>query len=1556
MDTVQHTLEATRRELLDLGLRNPLLNYRTFRARGVEMVNEPPVDVYRQVVENGRSHTFLSQPITSSYVARSLQTPYSETELQKRLFTTYNVARDYLEEQGVNVLYLALGMLHWRENGNGRTDRRAPLILIPVELTRNTATDQFRLRCTGGDIGDNLPLRTRFAQEFSLALPQLPEEESVDVAAYFAAVAGAVAPFADWRVDDTAVTLAFFSFSKYLMVHDLDPVNWPPQAQPTAHKILRALLTPAGFTESPSALDDDTAIDAHIQLEQSHQVVDADSSQTLAILDVQQGRNLVIQGPPGTGKSQTIANLIAEALGRGQTVLFVAEKMAALDVVKRRLDEVGLGDACLELHSHKATKRTFLQELARTVQLGQPKDDGRFFKNGRFPHLSALQTSRDHLNAYSRALNTPIGHSETTLYDAYGRLLRLQTLLADADPPQLDLLPLRQWSAAEFAGRQALIAEFQSLLAQMGPPTQHPFWGSPHASVPPEFIPRLRQLAAFAQDMLAELQTAVHTLATPLQLEPAADPPALNWQRYAAQRLAQAPNLRGIDTASPLWHELGQSLLAALEAGQQIREAHTAHDDLLIPEAWVQEVFAARQGLMAGRSPLRRLFSGRYRQARERLAGLCRTAPPDSWAEQLAAIDAILAGQRAQPVLAEMTPHLQTLFGVRWRGADCDWPELLRAAHWLVQAHDDARREVMPAAALSVAAHDFDRAGLGTAVAHLDETRRGYETAVTALLDHLQLDQAAHFGPHHTLLELPFAAQSRFLDRAHAAANRFGDIVAYNLMAKRLHEAGLAQFLPLANEWPAAPAHLGHLLQQGWLTSLIAKAQAEHPALKGLHGAPPSATAAQFGELDTQFLAYNRTRLAREHWQRLPRYSAAGQMGLLQAQMDKKRNHLPIRQLMEQAGYAVQRIKPVFMMSPLSIATYLPPASVQFDLVIFDEASQVRPVDAFGAILRGKQVVVVGDSRQLPPSSFFETLLASENGSQMDAEDADAESASINLIAQQESILDLFCAQNAPQRMLRWHYRSRHESLIAVSNEAFYERRLVIFPGPDAARQETGLRYHHLPHTAYDRGRSRTNPLEGQAVAQAVLAHARTQPHLTLGAVAFSTSQQQAIRQAVEDLRRQHPETEPFFRAHPTEPFFVKNLENVQGDERDVILISVGYGRSADGNLTMNFGPLNQAGGERRLNVLITRARRRCEIFTNLTAADIDLGRTEAAGVVALQTYLHFAQTGQMADRPPETAAHPAPFEDVLAEELRQQGYTVAQRVGTGPVRVDLAILGADGRYTLGIECDGDNYHLARSARDRDRIQGQVLRRLGWRMTRVWSQQWQQNPAAERAQLLADAINPPQTEPILQPPLYERYDPRDKLAEDRPIQPYKLTDLQIDMGSYSFSQYYSSPRVQNRLNLLGWVTAVVEQEGPIHRDEAMRRLSHAAGYQMKTVPEDVERWLIKQGQKSGHLVVRGDFLWPVDMAIPPVRDRSQLPPVSRKFEYIAPEEMAEAALLVVRDALGIPFADVPHQVGRLFGFRQIGESSKEGVDTAVDQLLAQGRVWQYEGQLFPVER
>ena len=410
-------------------------------------------------------------------------------------------------------------------------------------------------------------------------------------------------------------------------------------------------------------------------------------------------------------------------------------------------------------------------------------------------------------------------------------------------------------------------------------------------------------------------------------------------------------------------------------------------------------------------------------------------------------------------------------------------------------------------------------------------------------------------------------------------------------------------------------------------------------------------------------------------------------------------------------------------MSPLSVATFLPPNSVDFDWVVFDEASQVKPVDAFGAIIRGEQTVVVGDNRQLPPTRFFDK--------HVEDDDEDAEE---NLAGDMESILGLFSAQNAPERMLRWHYRSRHESLITVSNIEFYDNKLQLFPSPDAAKEEVGLIYHLHPDTAYDRGRSGSNPEEARIVAEKVMEHARVRPDLTLGVSTFSTAQMEAVQNELELLRRQDPSCEQtFFNAHPQESFFVKNLENVQGDERDVIFISIGYGRSADGRLTMNFGPLNQDGGERRLNVLITRARRRCEVFTNLNADDIDLSRTDARGVVALKRYLKYAETGK-SDIPEWTGkGADSPFEEEVADALRELGFQVDHQIGSAGYFIDLGVKDPErpGRYLLGIECDGATYHSAQSARDRDRLRQQVLEGLGWRIHRIWSTDWFRTPDHE---------------------------------------------------------------------------------------------------------------------------------------------------------------------------------------------------------------------------------
>jgi superfamily I DNA and/or RNA helicase len=337
-------------------------------------------------------------------------------------------------------------------------------------------------------------------------------------------------------------------------------------------------------------------------------------------------------------------------------------------------------------------------------------------------------------------------------------------------------------------------------------------------------------------------------------------------------------------------------------------------------------------------------------------------------------------------------------------------------------------------------------------------------------------------------------------------------------------------------------------------------------------------------------------------------------------EIEKKRRHLPIRQLLSKAGRAVQAMKPVFMMSPISIAQYLEPGAMDFDILVIDEASQVQPVDALGAAARAKQIVVVGDSKQLPPSRFFSRMLGDEDSEETEATEVVA--------GDMESILGLCCAQSVPQRMLRWHYRSRHHSLIAVSNREFYDNRLFVFPSPGKPAHNQGLSFCYVENGVFDRGGSATNRIEAQAIAEAVMDHAEHRPTQTLGVGCFSMAQRDAILDELELLRRNRPAQEHFFASSQGEAFFVKNLENIQGDERDVILISVGYAKDESGYMAMNFGPLSSDGGERRLNVLITRARDCCRVFSSIIADDIDLNRGKSRGAHALKAFLKYAETG----------------------------------------------------------------------------------------------------------------------------------------------------------------------------------------------------------------------------------------------------------------------------------------------------------------------------------------
>lgn len=707
-------------------------------------------------------------------------------------------------------------------------------------------------------------------------------------------------------------------------------------------------------------------------------------------------------------------------------------------------------------------------------------------------------------------------------------------------------------------------------------------------------------------------------------------------------------------------------------------------------------------------------------------------------------------------------------------------------------------------------------------------------------------------------------------------------------------------------------------------------------------------------------IAANRSRVALAHYANLPPRDAGGEVAFLSHEIVKRTRHVPIRKLVEKAGGAIQKIKPVLMMSPLSVATYLPPGTIEFDLVIFDEASQVRPVDAFGALLRARQAIVVGDLKQLPPTSFFEKL----------AGDADTEDDEEQTIQDLESVLGLFESKGIRSRMLEWHYRSRHDSLIALSNQEFYEDKLVVFPSPEHGRESLGVVFRHHPETVYEPGPKRTNSKEAAIVADAVMAHARQSPERSLGVAAFSQPQARAILDELEIRRRSHPDAEPFFNAQSTEPFFVKNLENVQGDERDVIFISVGYGRQEDGKLLLRFGPLNQEGGERRLNVLVTRARYRCEIFANFRADELDLSRTPSKGVASLARYLRFAEHGGAAalatapddDAPTGDAERRELLPDLIARSVSDLGYEVHSGIGGKGYTLDLAVVDPErpAHYLLGIECDGRSYRNARWARDRDRLRDQVLGGLGWILHRIWSTDWFHDADREQRRL-AEALESAKTRRAsAEAQRADEIRILEALRAQREAEAVLRHDASEDERRVGTEPYRSADPGHVASHLRGrelheaspehiarWVVDVVNVESPVHEDEVAKRLVEASGAsRLGTRLRDAVSAGMEIAIRKGEVERRGPFLWRPGGESPVPRNRADQPPEGRKIEKIAPEEIEAAVLRVVEAASSIDAEEAVVEAARLFGFARTSQSMREVIDEAVERLVASGTLTQ----------
>lgn len=523
-------------------------------------------------------------------------------------------------------------------------------------------------------------------------------------------------------------------------------------------------------------------------------------------------------------------------------------------------------------------------------------------------------------------------------------------------------------------------------------------------------------------------------------------------------------------------------------------------------------------------------------------------------------------------------------------------------------------------------------------------------------------------------------------------------------------------------------------LHYNFFNTLTREIFRKYPEMNNFNRLSHEQTIEKFKALDIEFIAKNRERVAFlatqnveiPHGYRSGAIKELTQLSLIKHEIGKKKKHIPIRQLVKRAGAALKGLKPCFMMSPLSVSQYLPPNEVIFDVLVIDEASQLKPEEAIGTIARVKQIVIVGDPKQLPPTSFFDSI--------------DKSSDDESMISESESILDFCLNLYQPIRQLKWHYRSQHETLIDFSNQQFYDGNLIVFPSPTkASNDELGIKYHYIKDAVYQ---DRKNKLEAKNIIEFLENQMRRFPDRSIGVGTFNTEQRDLIQGMIDEREKSSPIVAHYITKweNTNEPFFVKNLENLQGDERDIICISTTFGKDKETQkVYQRFGPINSDMGWRRLNVLFTRSKQKMEVFTSMLSSDIIIAPTSSRGVIALKAFLTYVETGTMSGA--HTNTHKdfdSEFEVSVNNLLLDCGYTVVPQVGVAGYFIDLAVVSkaSPNEYILGIECDGATYHSSKSARDRDRLKQDVLEKLGWKIYRIWSVDWFKNRDNEIKKLI----------------------------------------------------------------------------------------------------------------------------------------------------------------------------------------------------------------------------
>ncbi len=1466
---MEKKLQELSLKLLDLGKRNRLLNFKDTGYRTLEILNSN-IDVIFEKITSGQTLSFYSlDAILNRYnetiegndvsindysrgkvfdIAYKNLKPndllgykkgYSLTKVLKVINKEYN---NILVEKGINPLYLSFGLVTYTDK---KIEYSAPLLLVPISMF--VVNDSYKIKEYEDEVILNPTLAYLLKTEYKVNLDEYDHQPLLE---YFTKVKSVLE--SNNMGFNPMMAIGIYSFLKMNMFNDLTN-NKDIVLQ--NENVLRLLGSNINFKQ-------DEKLPTYL-------VVNADESQIKAVEYAINGNSFVLQGPPGSGKSQTITNIISSFIGNGKKVLFVSEKQAALNVVYENLRRAGLDSFALELHSHKANKKEFIDELYKTAVL--PKYD----INNDVENISDnYKYVKARLEEYRKELHKVIPEYNLSIYDIYSKYLSCQTGGFSYEIKDIDKYNINKLNDIK------IILDKYSLYADsyIYDYRKSPFYGIKKKDLSFArynaeetfnlFYSFLKTVNSFKGTINSYLPIHVETLNELLD------------SLSIIEVISRLKNYKFEYFNKVQRSKILTNLKQYLVAYSYIKKSTIGNFfDLNILDENISLIIDDIKSSLG----LFKFVKPRYNKAKKLINKYIKFRMNDK--ELLDKLEEVLKYQKCKDIVSNISKHIPKEYNIK------EYKEI----------YDDMK-------SLEILSFDLEL--------NKDEFIVMKNSFTDILIHFQQLSFVPKFDEVFDVslfnLQEPL---DKLLDKVLLMVNNIKYLETYVKtleVVDELNKINVLDYLNKALDYEVKLDKISSYYEGNFYKELITKKIDKTGILKEFSDLGVDNLITEFKKLDEVMLEMNKAMVVSRLSKERPDDSilAGSHFAVLIREYNKTRRQKPIRVLLDEILDLILSIKPVFLMSPLSVSTYLSSTLNMFDVVVFDEASQVFAWDALGAVYRAKQCIIIGDSKQMPPSNFF----SASSSEELDEFDL-------------ESILDkgmtIFTT-----KQLNFHYRSRSEELIDFSNKNFYDSRLVTIP--QAKRHEKGFGVDFYYVNGQYEMKSRTNQKEASFIVDMIIDHYKNSKQ-SLGVVAFSNAQAEFIEELLEERLDSCPEVETLLYENKEEPFFIKNLETVQGDERDRIIFSICYGYNSENKFYQRFGPLNNVGGERRLNVAITRAKYNVSVISSIKSSDIRLDKTESVGVKLLKDYLLYAEniSTKMLD---SNIDIDGVVKDV-AESLKEEGFMVCTNVGAGAFKVDVAVMHpATREYVIAVMLDGASYKIG-NVSDVNRLQEVLLNRLGWKFYRVFSTLWVNNKMVEKDKLIkfvSSMIDAPKT-------IKKEEQNIDFLHEDK-------FELESSFMEYPYIPDAEIKRLYNELTVPGLIDHIVRIEEPISIDFLLKRICFVYG---RTKVTNVVKTLFEEDLKELDLINKDGFLSTKTHTNLSLRLNS-----NRNIEHVHILELEDAIYNIVKKSNGIEKDGCFKTVAKLLGYSRMSENAYDYLQNALVFLMLEGKVIEKDGRLY----